>query len=78
MTQPLFEAYRLLCSSAPRTDRLTQVLDLLRLEIEKDGAFIYEDPQTGELRCLEPLSTRALRTDAQRATRGAVVEFRKR
>jgi hypothetical protein len=79
LTQPLFEAYRLLHSTAPKTDRLKQVLTLLRLEIEQDGGcLIYEDPATAELRLIDGLAAPAKQANPRRATRGTVLAFRKR
>ena len=43
----MFEAYKLLRSVTPRSERLQQVLILLLREIEKDGSMTYVDPQTG-------------------------------
>jgi len=73
---PLFEAYRLLHTAAPKSDRLQQVLTILRCEIEQDGSrLIYEDPATGELRLLEALPVPAGLVNARRAT--LVVRFRR-
>ena len=73
---PLFEAYRLIAAS-PRTDRLEQVLTALRVELEADGALIYQDPATGELELVEALRAPDIRTEPRRATRAAVLAFRR-
>jgi|SRR5579863_1629859 len=91
----IFEAYKLLHAAAPRSERLEQVKTLLRWEIEQDGAMIYADPQTGELRLGDALPaperpavrptdspfdarrTAGRQAMPRRATRGAVVTFRK-
>jgi len=73
--QPLFEAYKLLRSIEPKSDRLKQALTLLLWEIEQDGARqIYADPGTGELRLQDALEAPERQPESRGATR--VVTFR--